>query len=447
MKERVILGKNCIYSTDSSQTGINNNRVIVGGSGTGKTMSVLEPELLELLRGGESSMIVVATKRRLVDKYAEPLKEKGYQIYDLNFAEPEKSNCCYDPLQYIRTEEDLLNFATAVVMANEQKARGNGDPFWTDSAISMLAAECAVVLGRNPHSFATVMHLNKIFSIRGDGMEYTTTLDKIFEEEEERNPQGYALKYWKSFRTNPEKTSRCVYTALNTALDKLFTDSVCQLMRNKPEIDFQKVSEQKSVIFVTTSPVKKSLHMLAQMFISQAVKELFEIAERRPDGRLLRPVHISFDDFATGGRCENFPEYISIFREKGIASTILLQSEAQLRQMYGNDAVTILDNCDSYVYLGGNNVDTAKNISIRLNLPLDEVLYMPVGKMVVFRRGQKPVITDRYDIYQDPDYQKITENYKKWVQERSQHVYQFFESSEQSVGRETEDRSGEIRSH
>ena len=49
-KERVILGKNCSYSADSRITGVNNNRVIVGGSGCGKTGSILEPELLELRR-------------------------------------------------------------------------------------------------------------------------------------------------------------------------------------------------------------------------------------------------------------------------------------------------------------------------------------------------------------------------------------------------------------
>lgn len=55
--------------------------------------------------------------------------------------------------------------------------------------------------------------------------------------------------------------------------------------------------------------------------------------------------------------------------------------------MYGSDAITILDNCDSYVYLGGNNIDTAKSISIRLNVPVNEVLHMPVGREIVFRRG------------------------------------------------------------
>ena len=170
------------------------------------------------------------------------------------------------------------------------------------------------------------------------------------------------------------------------------------------------------------------------MFISQAVKELFEIAEKKPSGTLKRPVHISFDDFATGGRCANFPEYISIFREKGMSSTILLQSEAQLHQMYGSDAITILDNCDSYVYLGGNNIDTAKSISIRLNVPVNEVLHMPVGREIVFRRGQQPVVTERYDVFQDEDYRRITREYQEEVR-KSEEVIGRIENRCQSVRR------------
>ncbi len=415
--ERVILGENCSYSTDSRITGLNNNRVIVGGSGTGKTVSLLEPELLELLRTGESSMIVVATKRRLAEKYRDPLKKAGYRVYNLNFAEPEKSDCCYDPLKYVRTEEDITDLASTVVLANEKKNNARQDPFWDDSAISLLSAECALVLEHNKHSFADVVHIqNSMFLTDSGKSGIATSIDAAFDELMARKPHCCAGKYWRTFRENPERTAKCVFTALNTSMDKLFTTKICTMMKEKPYLDFRKIASEKSVIFVTTSPVKKTLHNLAQMFMAQAVKELFEIAEQRPDGRLQIPVHISFDDFATGGRCANFPEYISIFREKGLSSTILLQSEAQLRQMYGDDAVTILDNCDSYVYLGGNNIDTARNISIRVNLPVDEVLHMPVGQVFIFRRGQQPVITQRYDIFRDQDYQRITDEYEQVVQ-------------------------------
>lgn len=423
-KERIILGENCSYSADSRKTGINNNRVIVGGSGSGKTVSILEPELLELLRTGESGMIVVATKRRLVEKYKYPLKKAGYRVYDLNFAEPERSDCCFDPLKYVRSEEDITDLASAIVLSNAKKADSRQDPFWDDSAISLLAAECALVHEeKREANFADVVKLqNHMSLLEGGSAGIRTSMDLMFDQLMERKPDSCAGKYWRTFRENPERTAKCVFTTLNTTMDKLFTARICTQMREKPCIDFRKMTSEKSVIFVTTSPVKKTLHNLAQLFLAQAVKELFELAEHCPDGTLPIPVHISFDDFATGGRCANFPEYISIFREKGISSTILLQSEAQLLQMYGTDAVTILDNCDSYVYLGGNNMETAKSISRRLNVPMDEVLSMPVGQAVVFRRGQQPVITQRYDVFRDEDYKRITREYEERVQ-RSSRIY------------------------
>lgn len=43
--------------------------------------------------------------------------------------------------------------------------------------------------------------------------------------------------------------------------------------------------------------------------------------------------------------------------------------------------------------IGGNDVSTAESVSLRCERPLSEILYMPVGDCVVFRRGSKPVHT------------------------------------------------------
>ena len=83
--EKVILGEGAIYSTDCEETGINNNVLVVGGSGCGKTMSIAEPRLLETLT---SSLIVTVTKRRIVNQYKQFFRDKGYSVYDLNFIDP-----------------------------------------------------------------------------------------------------------------------------------------------------------------------------------------------------------------------------------------------------------------------------------------------------------------------------------------------------------------------
>ena len=77
---------------------------------------------------------------------------------------------------------------------------------------------------------------------------------------------------------------------------------------------------------------------------------------------------------------------------------LMIQAEAQLRNAYGEDAQTIIGSCDTYVYLGGNDVETARNIAQRVDLPLGRILYMPVGTNWIFRRGQQPVEAKNFDL-------------------------------------------------
>lgn len=157
-----------------------------------------------------------------------------------------------------------------------------------------------------------------------------------------------------------------------------------------------------------------ALHCFVNMFYAQVFKSLFEYAESLPNGKLPLPVRVLCDDFATGSRVLNFQEYISIFREKLISVILMVQSKSQLESMYsGVDATTIINNCDTYIYMGGMDLKTGRSISERLNVPLDEVLYMPIGQEYIFRRGQKPIITTRYNILENEQYQLITQEYEK----------------------------------
>ena len=131
------------------------------------------------------------------------------------------------------------------------------------------------------------------------------------------------------------------------------------MISSKDKVEFEEIANRKTVLFITTSAVNPSLNCYTNMCFSQMFKQLFEYAESLPSGKLPIPVSVFADDFATSSRILNFPEYISIFREKQISVMLLLQSEAQLERMYGyEDAVTIIDNCDTYVYMGGMNLKT-----------------------------------------------------------------------------------------
>ena len=85
--DRIILGdgEDCVYSSDSRLTGVNNNVLIIGSSGSGKTVSLIEPRFLETFH---RSLIATVTKRRIVRKYTPVMKERGYMVWDLDFVHP-----------------------------------------------------------------------------------------------------------------------------------------------------------------------------------------------------------------------------------------------------------------------------------------------------------------------------------------------------------------------
>ncbi len=104
------------------------------------------------------------------------------------------------------------------------------------------------------------------------------------------------------------------------------------------------------------------------------------------------------DDFATNCKIEDFPRMISSIRSRNISTMLMIQAESQLTECFEHDGRTIIGNCDTYVYLGGNDLETAQAVAERADVPVKKVLYMPVGTNWVFRRGNAPVNSVNFDL-------------------------------------------------
>ena len=406
--EKLFLGKGVEISTDSLQTGLNNNIIVVGPSGSGKTMSYAE---MCLLHTNTSSMIVTLSKRRLAVKYMDVLAAKGYRVFDLNLVEPLKSTVAFDPLHYVHSQTDITFLARSIVMANPKKATTIvADPFWDDAAMSLLSALIAYIFHtKTKPAWSGVMALFSQLKVEEKGDSITTSLDTVFDRISRDPAAGFAWQCWKTFRYAPMRTAGSIYSTLSVTLDTMFTPELMQSMKNNPQMEITGLGCERSILFLTTSAVNPALNAYAGLFYATAVKELFEFAEDLPSGRLAVPVHLLCDDFAVGAQIPSFAYYISVFREKGISTSILLQSESQLTAMYGSaDATTIINNCDRYIYLGGSDLVTCRNMAERVGRPLSDILYLPLGDEIVLQRGSRPVFTKRYAILEDDAYANLT---------------------------------------
>lgn len=411
MADITCLAEGLTAPADFEKTGLNLNEIIVGPTGGGKTFSNAYSRLCHTT---ESSVVVPISKAAIKKKFAGMFQDRDYKVIDMDFTHPENCTIGYDPLDYVHSDSDVIQLARNLIGLGVSKDRlGDTDPYWNDSATSILAAEIALILleakGKGcKASFADVISLHRSLDTNMSSGLAKTNIDGRFFLAGRRYPGNQATELWKTTQNLASKTASCIFSIVNNAVDKIFSEDVLKMISKKNRISFKELGSRKTALFITTSPMNLTLQNLVNVMYADMFRELFETAEKNDSARLDVPVHIICDDFACGSRINNFEDYISIFRAAGISVTILLQSESQLINMYGESAaVTIINNCDTYVYMGGMDIATCRNVSLRMDKPLHRVMAMPLEQVVVFRRGSEPYVARRYQTLNDPVYQQL----------------------------------------
>lgn len=391
-----ILGKHVRVLNDSRKTNLNNNDLVVGVSGSGKTGGYVIPNL----RCCQESIYVADTKGLLYKQYAKDLEQVGYKVYLIDFVHPEYSRG-YNPLDYIRPgrlpdscrEQDILTIAASMI-----PVRIYSEPFWEESAQVVLASLIAFAKEALPYEEQNLISVCKLNRVLG-----TPEGERIFAELEAEFPESFAVKKYKEYRNvfNAEKTWACISQVVNRALGAYDIYEVKEMFRNRDGFHIADTGREKSAVFVHISDTDRSFDGLINVFYTQVFQELCADADKMPDGRLKIPVRIILDDFATNIYIPNFDKLISVIRSRDISVSIILQSISQLETLYTTaEAKTILNGCDHLLYLGGQDVDTAIYIGAKANRTVDHILQMGVQEAYLFTRGETPKKIEKYPPYE-----------------------------------------------
>lgn len=144
------------------------------------------------------------------------------------------------------------------------------------------------------------------------------------------------------------------------------------------EMFLPKLGVEKRAIFCVIPDNDDTFNFMVSILYTQLFDQLFRLADSTPEFHGTLPVHVRLmmDEFANVATPENFVKILAVARSRNISCDIILQNISQIKSKYKDDWETIIGNCDSLVYLGGNDYSTFEYISKLL------------GKQTIRTKGQ-----------------------------------------------------------
>lgn len=434
-----ILSQNVKMSLDFRRLKLNGNILICGGSGAGKTFYEVKPNLMQMPHN--CSFICTDPKGEILRSCGQMLKDNGYRVKVINLLEMERSDC-YNPFSYIREETDVIKLITNLISNTTPKGSTPSDPFWEKAEGLFLQAIFYYVWLEEPpgkRNFTTVLQLLGEAEVKEQGK--PSRLDvrmKFLEESSKLGSNHPAVKQYNKCMRGAGDTVRSIIISANSRLAFLENKQVLRLL-SKDELNLAEIGigangdgETKTALFCVIPDSDKSYNFIIGMLYTQIFQELYYQADFTCGGRL--PIHVTFmlDEFANVALPDDYCSLLSTMRSREISSIIIIQNFAQLKALFKDTWETIPGNCDTFIYLGGNEQSTHKYVSELLGkgtidkkssgetkgrqgsssrnydvlgrelFTPDEVRKLDNKKCIIFIRGFDPIMDNKYIPFAHP---------------------------------------------
>ena len=429
----MILTNQVFMSMNTRQTRRNNNVMVVGGSGAGKSRFFVKPNLLQ----ANCSYVITDPAGELLETQASFLERQGYKIKSFNLVEMKHSNC-YNPFNYIRDDLGVLILINCLIKNTNPDGKSGGDPFWEKSETALLQALMFYLIKYRPkeeQNFTSIMKLLRAAEVDENNPNVKSPLDRIFDEVEKRDPTSIALKQYQTFKMGAGKTLKSILISCSVRLT-VFNMKEIENLTGSDDIDLGTIGDEKQALFIVIPAADSTFNFLVSMMYSQLFETLYFHAETECKGKRLN-YHVRFmlDEFANIGQIPEFTKKLATMRKYEISCSIILQNLAQIKSMYKDDWEGLIGNCDSFLFLGGQEYSTLEYISKELGkttvyvythsssyawkggsgskgqqktarelMTPDEIMKMDNRDCILIIRGLHPFYGPKYDYPRHPNY-------------------------------------------
>ena len=332
------------YSDDSES-----HIAVIGRTGKGKSQCCSLPFMREILRKGES-LIMLDPKGEGYRKNACYIPE-NYQVFCINFRDPRKSPTKWNPiwlpyLLYRSTNPDDHDIASSMLSElwnGVYPYDGHSDKFWTDSSVNYAKGltyglfETASEDQINLDSVAVMMEQSEVRMGAG-------TLLKSFYEDLPLD--SLAKRNLATYVTAPNETRASIHSVAASGLEVFSRSRGLMEMLSEDTLNIRDLDVERPFVCILVTPDETDVYdSLSGLLISQLTQHLIRIAQER-GGKLPIRVNIILEELGSVGKSiPALPNLMVASRSRNIRLMLILQSLAQLTDVYGKSKAETINSC------------------------------------------------------------------------------------------------------
>lgn len=332
------------YSDDSES-----HIAVIGRTGTGKSQCCSLPYMREILKKSES-LIMLDPKGESYKKNACYIPS-NYQIFCVDFRNPRKSPTRWNPLStpyrlFCSQDPDDNDIASSMLSElwnGVYPYDGHADKFWTDSSVNYAKGltyglfETAPKEQINLDSVAVMMEQSEI-RIGSNNLLKTFYEDLPHDSLAKRNLATYV--------TAPNETRGSIHSVASSGLEVFSRSKGLMEMLSEDTLNIMDIDVERPFILVIITPDETDVYdTLSGLLVSQMSQNLIRIAQDK-GGRLPIRVNIILEELGSVGKSiPTLPNLMVASRSRNIRLMLVLQSYAQLIDVYGKSKAETINSC------------------------------------------------------------------------------------------------------
>lgn len=354
--ENHILSKSLRMSYNPQKSGMNNNQVIIGGSGKGKGYQIIYPNMINC----HDVNVTTDAKGNTVKEIGRYMEYEGHVVRVIDLIDFEKS-LHYNPFAYLEEEEDVSILVDNIMSNTKGNDTMNSDQFWEDGPKMLLISifnyvwlECK----KSEQNWTSVFRYLDMVTVGEEKSAFEKLID-FLESTSSMGKEHPAVKNYKIFKSGAQETLQSILAILYARL-QVFRLQKVQWLMAYDEADLYSVglgvhgNPKKKVAFFIKVPDETILYSpIVGMLYTQLFQILFRQA-RKCGGSLPFDVGFNLDEYANIKMPGDFIREIATIRSRRIYARIFIQSISQMKSLHEKDWETIFGNCDTLIYLGSN---------------------------------------------------------------------------------------------